>query len=126
MHLRDFVGRRQRNIPDNMANLLLDYHFTSGVLSNADVFGAVIHSGDFAGETVTGFTSLGVPELPGYYEKAYNVVNTGAGYKWGRYKFNLTVDNALNSKFWWQAQSRSSVPPYPGLTVIFSVKIHLL
>jgi outer membrane receptor for ferrienterochelin and colicin len=114
-----------RNIPDNMANALLNYRFTEGFLKNANVFVGVIHQGDVAGETVGGYTTLGVPEQPGFYVKAYNVVNAGAGYQWGRYHFNLNVDNALNQKFWWQASSRTSLYPYAGLTARLTVTIHL-
>ncbi|MDB6165352.1 MAG: TonB-dependent receptor plug [Lacunisphaera sp.] len=125
MHLRDAAGRRQRNIPDNMANALLNYRFTEGLLKNANFFVGVIHQGNVAGETVGGYTSLGVPEQPGFYVAPYTVVNAGAGYKWGRYHFNLNVDNALNQKFWWQASSRTSLYPYAGLTARFTVTIHL-
>ncbi len=125
MKLRDFVDRRRRNIPDNMANLLLDYRFGDGVLKGADAFVGVIHEGDVAGETVTGFTSLGVPELPGYYVPSYNVVNVGAGYKYGRYTYHVDVENALDSKFWWQAQARTSLSPYPGLTFMVTMTVHI-
>jgi iron complex outermembrane receptor protein len=125
MKLRDFVGRRRRNIPDNMANILLDYRFDEGSLKNADVFVGVIHEGSVAGYNSTGFTSLGVPEQPGYYLAAYNVVNAGAGYKYGRYRFNLTVDNALNSQFWYSGQARTSISPYPGITFNFTMVVHI-
>lgn len=125
MNLRDFVGRRQRNIPDNMATLMLNYRFPNGALKNANVFAGVIHQGNVAGETVTGFTPLGVPQLPGYYVAAFNVINAGAGYQLGRYKFNLNVDNVLDSKFWWQAQSRTSLAPYPGITFRLTMTVHL-
>ena len=124
MHLRDFVGRRQRNIPDNLATLLLNYRFSKGALKNANVFAGVIHQGDVAGETVTGFTTLGVAQQVGFYVAAYNVVNAGAGYEFGRYKFNLNVDNALNDKFWWQASSRTSLSPYPTINVRTTVTVH--
>ena len=35
MQLRDMANRRVRNIPDNLANLLLNYHFTDGLLKRA-------------------------------------------------------------------------------------------
>jgi outer membrane receptor protein involved in Fe transport len=68
---------------------------------------------------------LGVPEQPGFYVAAYTVVNVGAGYHWDRYSFHLNVDNALNQKFWWQASSRTSLAPYPGLNPRFTFTIHL-
>jgi outer membrane receptor for monomeric catechols len=128
--LRDFVGRRQRNVPDNMANLLLHYRFNmfnSGaakMLKNSGVFVGVNHQGDVAGENATGFTPLGVPQLPGYYVPGYTVVNAGASYQYGKYRYNLNVDNILDKKFWWQAQGRSSLAPWPGITVRFRVTKH--
>ena len=123
--LRDPYGRRRRNIPDNMANLLLDYHRSTGALKGSDVFVGATHTGDYAGETVTNFTALGVPEQPGFYIPAHTIVNAGAGYKIGRYKYNLNVNNALNTHTWWMGQARSSLAPYPGINFIFSVKVHL-
>ncbi len=125
MHLRDFAGRRQRNIPDNMATFLLNYRFTDKLLKGANVFAAYIHQGSVAGETVTGFTSLGVAELPGFYVAAYNIINAGAGYKIDRYQFNLNVDNVANTKAWWQASSRTSLFPYPPITFRFTMTVHL-
>ena len=120
--LRDFVGRRRRNIPDNMASLLLNYRFAEGPLKNANVFAGLIHQGDVAGENVNGFTSLGVPEQVGFYVAAFNVINAGAGYKFHHYSFSLNVDNALNQRFWWQASSRSSLASYPSIGIRLATK----
>jgi iron complex outermembrane receptor protein len=127
MHLRDLAGRRVRNVPDNLANLLLNYRFTDGLLTGASVFTGVQHMGSVAGENAPslGFTSLGVPDQVGYYIAAWNVVNAGAGYQWSRYRVNLNIDNALNSKFWWQPSSRLDLVPYPGLTYRVAVTVHL-
>ena len=54
----------------------------------------------------------------------WTAVNAGASYRWGRYRFNLNVDNVLDEKFWWQPASRQSVSPYPGLTVRFTTTMH--
>jgi hypothetical protein len=127
MQLRDAANRRVRNIPDNMANLLLNYHFHGGVLNNASVFVGVQHNGSVAGENAPslGFTSLGVPDQVGYYIAAWTAANAGASYSWQRYRINLNVDNVLNERFWWQPASRQSVCPYPGLAVRLSTTIHL-
>jgi outer membrane receptor protein involved in Fe transport len=127
MRFRDAVDRRVRNIPDNMANLLLNYHFTDGALKNLGVFAGVQHDGSVAGENTPnlGYTSLGVPDQVGYYIAAWTVANAGASYQWQRYHFNLNIDNVLNQKFWWQPASRNSVCPYPGLSVRLAVTIHL-
>jgi iron complex outermembrane receptor protein len=124
MKLRDPLGRRIRNVPDQVSNLLLNYHFRTGPVQGLSVFGGVNHMGSVAGETVSGITSLGVPEQPGFYLKPWTVVNVGSGYTLGRYRFNLNLDNALNSHFWWQPASRISVSPYPGATVRFTTEVH--
>jgi len=123
--LRDYAQRRRRNIPDTMANLLVDYHFTTGILKNAGVFVGVVHQGDVAGETETGTTSLGVPELPGYYLPAFTVVNAGGHYDLNNCDFHLNVNNVLNQRFFWAAQSRNSASPYPGANVTLSMTVHV-
>jgi iron complex outermembrane receptor protein len=127
MRFRDAANRRVRNIPDNMSNLLLNYHFTEGPLKNASVFVGVQHNGTVAGENAPnlGFTKLGVPEQVGYYIAAWTAANAGASYQWQRFHFNLNVDNVLDERFWWQPASRDSVCPYPGLAVRLSTTIHL-
>jgi iron complex outermembrane receptor protein len=123
MKYRDAFGRRVRNVPDNMANLLLNYHVRGGPLANLNVFAAVEQSGQVAGETVTGATKLGVPELPGFYIAAWHAVNAGANYRIGHYRFALNIDNVLNSRFAWEPASRLSVSPYPGITFRFSTRV---
>jgi len=85
----------------------------------------VVHTGQVAGETVTGSTSLGVPELPGFYLRPWTIFNAGAGYGWSRYKLNVNLDNALNSKFLWAPASRQSVSEYPGFTLRVTFTVHL-
>ncbi len=123
MKFRDPFGRRARNVPDHMANLLLDYRFTAGALKNFSLFAAAVHVGKTAGEnpqidpaTGVAVTPLGVPTQPGFYVAAWTVYNAGASYRWRNLRFNLNVDNVLNAKFVWQPASRLSVSPYPGLT----------
>jgi len=108
-----------------MANLLVDYHFTTGFLKNSGLWLGVIHEGSVAGETTTGVTSLGVPELPSFYLPDWTVLNGGAHYAFGRYLFSVNVNNILNSKFFWQAQSRISVMPYIGTNFIFTMTVKL-
>ena len=126
MKLRDPFGRRVRNIPDQMANMLLSYRFNafnSGSGSrNANVSIGVMQQGKVAGETIAGFTPLGIPQQPGFYLAGYSVVNASAGLRLGTYSFNLNINNVLNSKFWYMAQSRSSVTPYSGANVTLSLE----
>ena len=136
MKYRDLFGRRVRNVPDHLANLLVNYRFSSGALKGASAFLGVVHVGNVAGETVSGSTTAadvtagrapaaGILEQPGFYVKGWTVLNAGASYTWDRYRFNLNVDNVLDSRFLWQPASRQSVPGYPGITVRFSVNIHI-
>jgi iron complex outermembrane receptor protein len=127
MGLRDAADRRVRNVPDNMANLLLNYHFSDGPLKNASVFVGVQHNGSVAGENTPnlGYTFLGVPEQVGYYIAAWTAANAGASYRWQRYRLNLNVDNVLNERFWWQPASRDSVCPFPGTAVRLSLTVHI-
>jgi outer membrane receptor protein involved in Fe transport len=117
LRLRDDFGRRLRNVPDVASALLLRYALPAGPGQDASVFAGVIHTGDEAGETVTGFTPLGVPEQPGYLLPAWTVGNAGASYKAGRWRFDLEVENLLNARFGWQPAGRNSVSPYPGRTL---------
>ena len=126
MHLRDFAGRRIRDIPDNLLNVLLDYHFTTGPLKNASAFVGMLHSGSSPGENSPnlGYTPLGVPQQVGFYIRGWTVFNAGLSYRWDRYRFNLNVDNMLNDHFWWQSSTRASANPYPWATVRGGVTIH--
>jgi iron complex outermembrane receptor protein len=118
MKYRDQFSRRVRNVPDVLANLLLSYRFEEGALKNASVFGGVVHFGQAAGETAsTTPLSDGVIKQVGFYIPAWTALNVGGTYTWNRLHFTLNVDNALDQKFVWQAASRQSVSPYPGITV---------
>ncbi|HZP60665.1 MAG TPA: hypothetical protein VFB27_10120, partial [Opitutaceae bacterium] len=130
MKFRDPFGRRARNVPDGLANLLLHYRFTEGRLRNFSLFADAEYVGKAPGEnaqadpkTRVTVTTLGVPTQPGYYVAAWMVYNAGASYRWKNCRFNLNLDNLLNAKFAWQPASRLSVSPYPGLTVRLTTDI---
>ena len=122
---RDLFGRRVRNVPDQLANLLLNYHFNDGLLKGANAFVGIVHTGQVSGETISASTSLGVPEQPGFYIRPWTIVNAGAGYGWENYKLNVNVDNALNSQYLWAPASRQSVSEYPHLTARLTLTIKL-
>lgn len=116
MKLRDTFGRRPRNIPDTTAGGLLNYHFTANGWKGLNVFAGVSHVGNTAGETPSApATALGVIEQVSFYVGPRTVYNLGAGYTYGRFRFNLNVDNVLNRRYVWQPASRFSVSPYPGI-----------
>jgi iron complex outermembrane recepter protein len=116
MKYRDAFKRRVRNVPDEMANALVRYSFLEGALKSLSAFGAVSYFGKAPAETITGFTTTGVPRQPGFYTAEWHVFNAGAAYAYERWSFNLNVDNVTNRKFGWQPASRLTVSPYPGLT----------
>jgi iron complex outermembrane receptor protein len=121
--LRDPLGRRVRNVPDTMWNLLLNYRIREGSLKNLSGFFAISHLGNVAGETRSGVTAQGVPQQPGFFVAPWTVFNAGAGYTHERYRFSLNVDNVFDQRFWWQPASRISVSPYPGRTVRLTTTI---
>ncbi|HZP60258.1 MAG TPA: TonB-dependent receptor plug domain-containing protein [Opitutaceae bacterium] len=123
MKFRDAFHRKQRNVPDDVENLLANYRFTEGSLKNFSVFAALERMGKTAGETQTGFTTIGVPKQIGFYVASWTVFNAGAAYTIDRYQFNLNVDNVLDSKFAWEPASRLSVSPYPGITFRFTTTV---
>lgn len=124
MKLRTAAGQRFRNVPDQMTNLLINYHFTDGALKNLSVFAGMVHVGDVSGEAPGGGNVGGALGKPGFIVSAYTIFNAGAGYTWKRYSFNLNVDNVADSKLWWQPASRQSVSPYPGITFRFATTVH--
>lgn len=123
MEFRDSFNRRVRNVPDGMANLMVNHRVSEGPLKNLNYFVAVTHFGRAAGETQNGFTKKGVPRQIGFFTSAYNVFNAGAGYTLGRYAFNANVDNLLNDKFAWQPASRLTVAQYPGITARLTIAV---
>jgi iron complex outermembrane receptor protein len=122
--LRDPFGRRPRNIADRTAALLLSYHFLEGELKDLSLFAGVTRQGKTAGETVSGFTALGVTEMPGYYIPSFTIFNAGANYRWRNLGFNLTVDNLFDQKGFWQAAGRGAVPPIPERKLILTTTIN--
>jgi len=128
MRLRDTFGRRVRNIPDKTANALLNYHFKNdflnGALKGAGVFLGVTYVGDQAGENPSSSaTVLGVIEQVSYYVPSRTIFNAGAHYAWGRYSFNLNIDNLLDKRTVWQSSGRNSMSGYPTTNVRVTTKI---
>lgn len=118
MHLRDPLGRRIRNVPDETANIMLDYR----VLKNATVWIGLLHTGDTAGETVKSLTVLGVPEQVSFFIAPHTLTNLGGSYWWGNYGVSLTVDNALNVKGLYQASGRGGLQELTPTNVTGSVR----
>jgi outer membrane receptor protein involved in Fe transport len=119
MHLRDTLGRRVRNVPDETANLLLNYH----VLPNASVFAGLNHVGDTAAETAPGsLTSLGVVKQVSVYVPGRTIINAGGSYRWNRVNFSLNVDNVLNKKGIWQASGRTALVGFTPINVKATIR----
>lgn len=124
MKLREPRGRRLRNIPDELANLLLRFQFPKGRLQGVGVFAGVNHVGNAAGESATGLTALGELQQVSFFVPSRTIWNVGGSYVRQNWRFNLNVDNVLDKKTPWQSSGRNSLSPFPGinprLTTTFS------
>lgn len=118
MKLRDAFGRRRRNIPDTTLNAMLKYDFHEGAAKGLSVFAGVTHVGDQAGEdpSITA-TPLGKIAQVSFYTPARTIYNVGASYTYGKFRFNLNVDNATDVETIWQPSGRFSLSPYPGRNI---------
>ncbi|HLP25916.1 MAG TPA: hypothetical protein VK477_09575, partial [Acidobacteriota bacterium] len=118
MKLRDAFGRRRRNIPDTTLNAMLKYDFRDGAAKGLSVFAGVTHVGDQAGEdpSITA-TPLGVVAQTSFYAPARTIYNAGASYTYGKFRFNLNVDNVTDVETIWQPSGRFSLSPYPGRNI---------
>ncbi|MBI2513554.1 MAG: TonB-dependent receptor plug domain-containing protein [Opitutae bacterium] len=118
MKLRDAFGRRRRNIPDTTMNAMLKYDFHEGSAKGLSVFAGVTHVGDQAGEdpSITA-TPLGVVAQVSFYAPARTIYNAGASYTYGKFRFNLNVDNLTDVETIWQPSGRFSLSPYPGRNI---------
>jgi outer membrane receptor protein involved in Fe transport len=118
MKLRDAFGRRRRNIPDTTMNAMLKYDIREGAAKGLSVFAGVTHVGDQAGEdpSITA-TPLGVIAQVSFYAPARTIYNAGASYTYGKFRFNLNVDNLTDVETIWQPSGRFSLSPYPGRNI---------
>ncbi|MEO6004871.1 MAG: TonB-dependent receptor plug domain-containing protein [Opitutus sp.] len=124
MKLRDPFARRVRNIPDHTANALLNYRFHDGAFKGGSAFIGVTHVGDQAGETAPNLVlATGVVAQVSFYVPPRTIVNLGASYTWGRYAFNLNIDNALDKHIVWQSSGRNSMSAYPTTNVRFTTTL---
>ncbi len=115
MHLRQANGQVFKNDPDQMWNLLLNYHFTDGTLKGLSLFAGVNEVG-----RTTVLPGAGAPGgalgQPAFWLGAYDIINAGATYHWGRhYSVGLDVDNVLNTKYLWNAASTNGILPGAGI-----------
>ena len=123
---RDAFGRRPRNIADRIIRGLVKYDFHEGPLNHAGIFVGVDHTGNSAGELTQGtITPLGVIQQVSFYVPERTIVNLGANYKIGKYRFNLNVNNLLDDRLISQAAGRYSLTPFPTTQVLFTTTISL-
>lgn len=118
---RDAFGRRPRNIADRIIRGLLKYDFKDGILKDASVFVGVDRTGNSAGELPQGtITPLGVLQQVSFYVPDRTIVNAGASYRIGKYRFNLNVNNVLDKRLITQAAGRYSLTPFPTTQVMLT------
>ncbi len=119
MHLRDSLGRRVRNVPDETSNLLLNYR----VEKNFNIFAGLNHVGDTAAETAPGsLTDLFVVKQVSIYVPARTILNAGGSYRWDHVNFSLNVDNVLDRKGIWQASGRGALVGFTPINVKATVR----
>jgi len=83
LQFRDAAGRRVRNIPNNMANLLSTTTSSQGSLKGANVFRGVQHKRErwrVRMLRIGASTPLGVP--PMLTNRGLDAANAGASYQW--------------------------------------------
>ena len=120
MHLRNTLGLRLRNVPDETANIMLDYRF----IKDASVSIGVLHTGDTAGETApTSLTAVGMVKQVSFYIPPHTLTNLGASYTWDRCTLGVNVQNALDTKGFFQASGRSGLQELTPVNVIGSLRI---
>ncbi|PTY04914.1 hypothetical protein DB347_19675 [Opitutaceae bacterium EW11] len=119
MHYRDTLGRRVRNVPDEMSNLLLNYQIDK----QWSVFAGLQHTGDMAAETApTSPTPLGVVKQVAYYTEPFTIVNAGGSFRWNRLRVTLDIENVLDTKALYQASGAGAVVAYPSINPKLTVR----
>ncbi|HEU5078965.1 MAG TPA: TonB-dependent receptor plug domain-containing protein [Opitutaceae bacterium] len=99
LHMRDNLGRNVRAVADNIAALLVNYHFTEGALKNLSLNAGVTYTGRRAGDTPINYTPLNVVGKTSFFLKPSYSTTLGATYHLNeKLSFRLVVDNVLNDK----------------------------
>lgn len=104
------VGNTLANLPRTDASAWLSWDLSSGPLAGAGLRGGVFHSGARQGDLGNSF------ELP-----AYTRADLGAAYRTGRYRVNLTLRNLTDAMYWEGANSRNTVRPGQGRTLLLDL-----
>jgi outer membrane receptor protein involved in Fe transport len=112
--LRDTLDRRVRNVPDDMANLLLNYH----VDKSLSFYVGMNYVGDTAAETAPGsLTDLGVVKQVSVYVPSRTIFNAGGAYRFGHASLNLNIENLTDKKGIWQASGRTALVGFTPINV---------
>jgi len=98
LQMRDKLGRRVRAVADDIAALLLNYHFKQGSLNGLAVDFGVNYTGKRAGDAPINFTPLNVVGQVSFYLKPMYSTTAGLVYGWKNYLFRLNVDNLFDDK----------------------------
>jgi hypothetical protein len=105
--IRDPWGRPQRGAADHSAALYTSYKWTGGGFKGLLAGLGVNYQGRRPGDSATGFTALGVPIRPSFNLAPYTVVKANLDYTWGKYDFQLSVDNLLDETYIQSALTRN-------------------
>jgi len=101
-------------IPDNMANGLVKYGFSSGPARGLSVFAGVNYVSKQAGENPRERTDIGVVVPVSFWMPSRTVYNAGASYERGPLRFQLNVENVFDKKTLWQSGGRNQLTAFPG------------
>ena len=98
LQMRDKLGRKVRAVADDIAALLLNYHFKQGDLNGLAVDFGVNYTGKRAGDAPINFTPLNVVGQVSFYLKPMYSTTAGVVYNWKNYGFRLNIDNLFDDK----------------------------
>ena len=121
--IRDPWNRPQRGAADHSAAFYGSYKWTDGSLKGLLAGLGVNYQGRRPGDSATGFTALGVPIQPSFNLGAYTVVKANLDYTWGKYDFQLSVDNLLDETYIQSALTRNGVFMGSGRNIQFTTTV---
>jgi len=116
--MRNQVGFKQANVPDELINAFVRYGFNSGVLDGLAVHFGLNHSGKSVGHNPP-VTVLPTGERYQYdfFMPSRTIFNGGASYRWKNVNFQLNIDNLFDSDKPMIGDSRTGIALVPPRNV---------
>jgi len=120
MDVKDKFNRRPRQIANDLASLLVNYHFTDGFAKGLGLYIGGSYTGNAEGDAPPSATVLGVIAQPSFKVPSYTTYTAGASYVWNRYTFRLTGDNVFNQDYYYSSGARFALAEAPKVNVRFT------